>query len=274
MEAKQVAFLLVALILGAGVVFVVGFQAGIHIDATDIVDSPMAGATGVAARSGQDVRSERFSFFDELRTPAAPAPIRKLSSPEGNANNSPELAREAEKRRQREVRREEWGQARKQRAADPAEGKRKPLAVRSVERKEDTDRPRVRTIAERDDSPSPVRTIEPESDAADDRPRVKTLEPQPTKVRTIEAASGEQARNTPSAEFTLQFGSYSNAGEAEQVMQRVRNVGQARVVQASAPDGGKVYRVRVGRFESLEDAHTAQQQVRSREGVHAFVTPL
>lgn len=273
MEAKQIAFLLVAMILGAGVVFVVGFQAGVHIDAAEIVDAPLAGGGATARLPGHGERSERFSFFDELRTPAAPAPIRKLSSPEGNANNTPELAKAAEKRRQREARRQEWAKAATKEI--DAEPRKKPLAVRSIDRAQDTDRPRVRTIAEHTPDADKVRTLDPASEEpAESSPRVRTIEESP-KVRTLDAAPSAQVRAVPrDGEFTLQFGSYANEGEAERVMQRVRGVGQARVVQASGPDGGKVYRVRLGRFDSLEDAHQAQQQVRSKEGVHAFVTPL
>lgn len=109
MDAKQIIFWVVGVALCAAVVFMVGLQAGARMEEGSaapveaLMEQALPGGAGLQAAG-----AARFSFFDELRTPAAVSKIRKLDSPEGNANNTPELAKKAEKRRAAEARREAW----------------------------------------------------------------------------------------------------------------------------------------------------------------------
>lgn len=108
MEAKQIVFMVVGVALCASVVFMIGLQAGSRMEdgsasAGEVVNQALQGGAGL-----QTAGAARFSFFEELRTPATVDAIRKLDSPEGNANNTPELAKKAQKRRDFEARQKAW----------------------------------------------------------------------------------------------------------------------------------------------------------------------
>ena len=122
--------------------------------------------------------------------------------------------------------------------------------------------------AEEDRSATPQEAIEVTISAAPSEPSELSDEP---------SLSPEE--DTPSAElpsrYTLQIASHPTMERARAEMDRLREFGlQPHVVAAEVPGQGRFYRVRVGRFADLEEARSAQNQIRTDREIQAFVTPL
>lgn len=78
----------------------------------------------------------------------------------------------------------------------------------------------------------------------------------------------------PKSPFAIQVGSYPNPDEAHHWVSHWKQKGyQAFLVSADIPGKGRWYRVRLGRFDSKEEAQSYLKDFQSREGIEAFIAP-
>ncbi|MBA2663489.1 MAG: SPOR domain-containing protein [Bradymonadaceae bacterium] len=99
----------------------------------------------------------------------------------------------------------------------------------------------------------------------------------PTEVVTAVEAETLELGSAPAqpARYTLQVGAYPNFERARTEMDRLKKIGmEPHVIAAEVPGQGKFYRVRVGKFHSMDDARTFQADAKGRNGLDTFVTPL
>ena len=83
--------------------------------------------------------------------------------------------------------------------------------------------------------------------------------------------SGEQLP----ARYTLQVGSFPSLKQAQRSLRELEKGGVEAFMSASdVPDKGKVYRVRVGKFHSADEARQFQAEFKRQRDVEAFVMPL
>jgi cell division protein FtsN len=84
-------------------------------------------------------------------------------------------------------------------------------------------------------------------------------------------------RSAAGGAYTLQVKAVKDKAEADEFVARVRAAGlEPSVIIADVPGKGRVYRVRVGRFESMESAKRFQREFKDRTGLPeaGFVTDL
>lgn len=83
--------------------------------------------------------------------------------------------------------------------------------------------------------------------------------------------SGEQLP----ARYTLQVGSFPSLKQAQRSLRELEKGGVEAFMSASdVPDKGKVYRVRVGKFHTMDEARQFQGELKRQREVEAFVMPL
>lgn len=77
------------------------------------------------------------------------------------------------------------------------------------------------------------------------------------------------------ARYTLQIAAHPDMKSASQHMARLRRMGlDPHVISASIPDQGNFYRVRLGKFTSMEEARHFQAELKRKNSLNAFVSPL
>ncbi len=77
------------------------------------------------------------------------------------------------------------------------------------------------------------------------------------------------------ARYTLQVSSHPSRESAEQEIDRLRRVGvEPNVLSVNVPGKGTLFRVRVGKFHSMDEARHFQASLKEKRGVAGFVTPL
>lgn len=77
------------------------------------------------------------------------------------------------------------------------------------------------------------------------------------------------------ARYTLQVSSHPDRESAEQEVSHLTQMGvEPHVVVVNVPGKGELWRVRVGKFHSMDEARDFQSSLKSRRGVAGFVTPL
>jgi hypothetical protein len=74
--------------------------------------------------------------------------------------------------------------------------------------------------------------------------------------------------NKPKGRFTLQVAAYTTRAEADQLTKRLK----ARGIDARVVGTAKLFRVRVGRYETRGAAATAQRELKAKKKIDAFVT--
>jgi len=85
---------------------------------------------------------------------------------------------------------------------------------------------------------------------------------------------GKGAKTLP-ARYTLQVGSFPSLKQAQRSLRDLEKSGVEAFMSASdVPDKGKVYRVRVGKFHSADEARQFQAEFKRQRDVEAFVMPL
>jgi len=83
--------------------------------------------------------------------------------------------------------------------------------------------------------------------------------------------SGEQLP----ARYTLQVGSFPSLKQAQRSLRELEKGGVEAFMSASdVPDKGKVYRVRVGKFHTMDEARQFQAELKRQRELEAFVMPL
>ena len=77
------------------------------------------------------------------------------------------------------------------------------------------------------------------------------------------------------ARYTLQVSSHPDRDSAEREMSRLEGAGvEPYILAVDVPGKGKLYRIRVGKFHSMDEARNFQGSLKQKRGVAGFVTPL
>ena len=116
------------------------------------------------------------------------------------------------------------------------------------------------------------------------------LSPAAQRVAEIRAALSSGAKPSPQAQtpaqapvqpstapesvtYTLQVGSFQSSEVATSFTSSLAAKGyEANVVKIEVPDKGTVYRVRMGKYKTLEDAQKAAAELDKKAGISAFIT--
>jgi len=116
--------------------------------------------------------------------------------------------------------------------------------------------------------PEPAVAERPAAPAAPaPRPELNKPEPKPAV-----AAEGANRLDGPTGGFTVQVASSQDRGDTEKLVAKVRAEGySARIVSAEIPGRGTWHRVRVGHFESREDASLKQAELKLAMGLSGIV---
>jgi len=102
--------------------------------------------------------------------------------------------------------------------------------------------------------------------AAEDK---KSLSPAPTAA----SPSAPQGSSSEALTYTLQLGSFQNNEVATAFSSSLAAKGyDSHIVKITVPDKGVVYRVRIGKYRSLEDAQKMAAELEKKEGISAFIT--
>ena len=73
--------------------------------------------------------------------------------------------------------------------------------------------------------------------------------------------------------YTLQLGSFQNNEVASAFSSSLAAKGyESHIVKITVPDKGVVYRVRIGKYKTLEDAQKMATELEKKEGISAFIT--
>ena len=87
-------------------------------------------------------------------------------------------------------------------------------------------------------------------------------------------ADSAKAEELP-ARYTLQVAAHPTLDSAKSHMKRLRKMGlEPHVISAAIPDKGKFYRVRVGKFHSMDEARSFQADLERKNSLSTFVSPL
>lgn len=130
----------------------------------------------------------------------------------------------------------------------------------------------------------PVEAPEPEAP----KPAAKPEAPQPEAaqpvadlldevVASIANSDAPEVRAEPAlpARYTLQVSSHPDRTSAEREIARLNELGvEPHVIKVNVPGKGELWRVRVGKFHTMDEARDFQGSVKSKRGVAGFVTPL
>ncbi len=95
-----------------------------------------------------------------------------------------------------------------------------------------------------------------------------------SKVKTEVKKIGKLKEQLP-AKYTLQLSSHPTKAQADRAVEKLKKQGyEVHLVSISIPDRGRVFRVRVGKFQSMDEARNFQGRIKSKNGISSFVTPL
>lgn len=272
-DVTQVLFMLLGLLLGAGLIFVVGLQVGERLDpsafslAETLMESGGDTRGALTARGAMKAHNDDFSFFSDLTAPAPERRRRNLKMPSGNAND-PRLA----KREARKLRRLKGQPARARRlarrGASKAGVRQRATTPRSLSRvgaREALGHVAPPSRVDREEAPAAVPV----------QPKVKTVEQARDNALEAMSQGSSASRRAPTAapqgrRFTIEVGSFNNIEAASATLDRLKAQGHSARISLGVRGGEKVYRVRVGRFGSRDDA----QRRLSSAGLRGSVTSL
>ncbi|MDA8100322.1 MAG: SPOR domain-containing protein [Nitrospiraceae bacterium] len=134
------------------------------------------------------------------------------------------------------------------------------------------------------DDPAPAAGTNPE-----EKKEMKPVAEKPSKKEEPKAAPAKPSKPQPAAQtakaepapkgassklrYTIQVGSYPDRAQAEEEVRGMKRRGYAAVLAATNIAGkGIWYRVRVGSFASRPPAEKLAQELKSKEGISAFIT--
>lgn len=169
-----------------------------------------------------------------------------------------------------------------ERLAGPPAPVMQPAARKEAEEEEaDTDLPDL--PEDQDPIPPKRRTEAPLADSSKEKEKEEKTtaavkEAPPEKPAAPERAPEREARNaeeTPSrvegeGRFTLQAGSFPSKQEAEALVKKLKAKGEAPYLIHSKVSG--MYLVRVGAFETIEEAKKAKQSLSARAGLNPVIS--
>lgn len=119
-----------------------------------------------------------------------------------------------------------------------------------------------------------------------DAPSTRTRNGDEKKPQTVESPPRQQPQPADSddtaqpgdqlpAKYTLQVAAHPDMESAKKHMARLRKMGlDPHVISASIPDKGKFYRVRIGKFHSMDEARSFQADLKRKNSLNTFVSPL
>ena len=85
---------------------------------------------------------------------------------------------------------------------------------------------------------------------------------------------GDNAGKLP-ARYTLQVGSHTDRAKADRQVENLEGMGlEPHVIMVEVPNRGRFYRVRIGKFHSMEEARGFQGSIQTNRGVSSFVSPI
>lgn len=89
------------------------------------------------------------------------------------------------------------------------------------------------------------------------------------------AAQKPKGEGALPARYTLQVGSYPSLQQAQRELRTLKKEGmEAFMVSATVPKKGKMYRVRLGKFHSMDEARQFQAELTRQRDLNTFVMPL
>ncbi len=114
-----------------------------------------------------------------------------------------------------------------------------------------------------------------EKKVAEKKPEVASpLKEIVSKVKSEVKKIGERNDAAP-AKYTLQLSSHPTKGQADRELLRLKKMGyEVHLISISIPDRGRVFRVRLGKFQSMDEARNFQGSIKKKGGISSFVTPL
>ncbi len=96
-----------------------------------------------------------------------------------------------------------------------------------------------------------------------------------SKVKSEVEKIGERNNDEAPAKYTLQVSSHPTKGQADRELLRLKKMGyEVHLISITIPNRGRVFRVRLGKFESMDEARNFQGEIKKKGGVSSFVTPL
>lgn len=113
--------------------------------------------------------------------------------------------------------------------------------------------------------------------AADDAKAAKeaTEEAELAAKDDTEAENAAKKPKSRRSRFTLQLSSFQDRTEADAFFTEIRDSGyQPFIVEAEVPEKGLWYRVRLGKYDSYEDAVAAKEEFEKRQKIIAYVTRI
>lgn len=166
---------------------------------------------------------------------------------------------------------------------EPKEAPHKPAETTAAETKPVEAKPVEAQPVEAQPEPAKaVAAVEPAPKEAKPEPVAEPAPPSSTvgeAVETLQKAV-ESLTEEPDAEalparYTLQVSSHPDRDSAERELGRLRQVGvEPHVVVVDVPGRGKLFRIHVGKFHTMDEARAFQGGLREKRGVAGFVTPL
>ena len=95
----------------------------------------------------------------------------------------------------------------------------------------------------------------------------------PVSAPTVASPPAPQGSSSETLTYTLQLGSFQINEVATAFSNSLAAKGyESHIVKITVPDKGVVYRVRVGKYRSLEDAQKMATELEKKEGISAFIT--
>jgi cell division septation protein DedD len=134
------------------------------------------------------------------------------------------------------------------------------VALSSTRKKAEKPAPKAKKPA-----PKPEKKTEPKAKEPAPKPEEKA-EPAEEAPKKAEQAA---------ARYTLQVAAHPDMESAKAHMDRLRKMGlEPHLVSAAIPGKGKFYRVRVGKFQSMDEARSFQGDLKRKNSLSTFVSPL
>jgi len=85
----------------------------------------------------------------------------------------------------------------------------------------------------------------------------------------------EAAADALPARYTLQIGAHPAMHKAKTQLTKLRERGlEPHVVAVDSPGKDSIYRVRIGKFHSMDEARHFQSEIQTRHDLSTFITPL
>jgi DedD protein len=251
LDGRQIFYLFFGGAVLVGMVFVLGVMVGrrvesrSHVDQLSRHDSARTASDPLAALDG--LESRKLSFQDALtKTSPGTAVDAKIEQLDAKPASKPELRPEPKAEPKPEPKPDKQAKPEKQDKPEKAEKQEKPKPAEKADKKADEPKPKKKA-----EKAEQARRDEPVNGdvvtAADAKPVVKP-EAKPDKA-------------ADKAKFTLQLSSFQDKKEAEAFLSSVKAAGYQAYVTEADVSGKAFYRVRLGRYGSLDAANDAKAEI-------------